>query len=53
MSVALLSMEGQKALIFHQKVLNLCSEDEPKSYGFGPEFLFLGEPFKAHIGGLR
>ncbi len=28
MVVPLLSMEGQKALRFHQKYLNLCSEDE-------------------------
>ncbi len=35
MIVALLSMEGQKALGFHQKYLNLCSEDERRSYGFG------------------
>ncbi len=34
-SVALLSMEAQKALGFHQKYLNLCSEDERRSYGFG------------------
>ncbi len=34
-SVALLSMQGQKALRFHQKYLNLCSEDEQRSYGFG------------------
>ncbi len=34
-SVALLSMQGQKALGFHQKYLNLCSEDEQMSYGFG------------------
>ncbi len=27
--------EGQKALRFHQKHLNLCSEDERRSYGFG------------------
>ncbi len=33
-SVALLSMEGQKALGFHKKYLNLCSEDE-RSYGVG------------------
>ncbi len=33
--VALLSMEGQEALGFDQKYLNLCSEDEPRSYGFG------------------
>ncbi len=33
--VALLSMEDQKALGFHQKYLNLCSEDERRSYGFG------------------
>ncbi len=34
-SVALLSMEGRRALRFHQKYLNLCSEDERRSYGFG------------------
>ncbi len=34
-SVALLSMEGQRALGFHQKYLNFCSEDEWRSYGFG------------------
>ncbi len=28
MSVALLSMQGQKALRFHYNYLNLCSEDE-------------------------
>ncbi len=33
-SVALLSMQGQKALRFHQKHLHLCSEDEWTSYGF-------------------
>ncbi len=33
--VALLSTQGQKALGFHQKYLNLCSEDERRSYGFG------------------
>ncbi len=33
-SVALLSMEGQKTLRFHQKYLNLCFEDERRSYGF-------------------
>ncbi len=33
--VALLSMEGQKAGEFHQKYLNLCSEDEQRSYVFG------------------
>ncbi len=33
--VPLLSMEGQKALGFHQKHLNLCSKDERRSYGFG------------------
>ncbi len=27
-SVALLYMQGQKALGFHQKYLNLCSEDD-------------------------
>ncbi len=26
---------GQRALRFHQKYLNLCSEDERRSYGFG------------------
>ncbi len=34
-SVVLLSMECQKALRFHQKYLNLCSEDEQRSYRFG------------------
>ncbi len=34
-TVVLLSMEGEKALGFHQKYLNLCSEDERRSYGFG------------------
>ncbi len=34
-SVALLSMDGQKALRFHQKNLNLCSEDERRSDEFG------------------
>ncbi len=29
------SMQGQKALGFHQKYLNLCSDDERRSYGFG------------------
>ncbi len=33
--VSLLSIEGQRALRFHQKYLNLCSEDEQRSYGFG------------------
>ncbi len=35
MSVALLSIQSQKALGFHQKYLNLCSEDEWRSDGFG------------------
>ncbi len=35
LELALLSMKGQKALRFHQKYLNLCSEDEQRSYGFG------------------
>ncbi len=34
-SVGLLSTHGQKALAFHQKYLNLCSEDERRSHGFG------------------
>ncbi len=34
-SVVLLPMEGQKALGFHREYLNLCSEDERRSYGFG------------------
>ncbi len=33
--VPLLSMEGEKALGFHQKYLNLRSEDKRRSYGFG------------------
>ncbi len=35
MVVPLLSMEGQKALGFLQKYLNLCSEEERRSYRFG------------------
>ncbi len=34
-SVAFPSMQGQRALRFHQKYLNLCSEDEQRTYGFG------------------
>ncbi len=34
-SVVLLSMEGQKVLGFHQNYLNLCFEDERRSYEFG------------------
>ncbi len=46
--VVLLSMEGQKALGFHQKYLNLCSEDERRSCHMGvsnywPNFSFLCE----------
>ncbi len=37
-SVTLLSMQGQKTLGFHQKYLNLCSEDEWKSCGFGTKW---------------
>ncbi len=33
-SVVLLSMESQIALRLHQKYLNLCSEDERRSYVF-------------------
>ncbi len=32
--VPFLSMESQKALGFHKKYLNLCSEDERRSYRF-------------------
>ncbi len=36
MVVVLLSLEGQKALGFHQKyVFNLCSEDKQRFYGSG------------------
>ncbi len=34
-AVVLLSMQGLGALGFHQKYLNLCSEDECRSYGYG------------------
>ncbi len=30
-SVVLLFMEGQRAIGFHQKYLNLCSKDEQRS----------------------
>ncbi len=33
--IVLLSMEGQRALGSHQNYLNVCSEDERRSYGFG------------------
>ncbi len=33
--VPLCSMQGPKALGINQKYLNLCSEDEQSSYGFG------------------
>ncbi len=33
--VVLQSMRVQTALGFHQKYLNLCSEDEQRSYVFG------------------
>ncbi len=33
--VSLLSIEGQRALRSHQTYLNLCSEDERRSYRFG------------------
>jgi len=33
--VVFLSMQGQKALGFHHKYLNMCSEDERRSYKFG------------------
>ncbi len=33
MSVVLLSTEGQRALGFHLKYLNLCSEDKRRSHG--------------------
>ncbi len=35
MVVALPPMQDQKALGFHQKYLNLCSEDKQRSYKFG------------------
>ncbi len=34
-SVVLLSLQGQKAIVFLQKYLNLCSKDEQRSYRFG------------------
>ncbi len=50
--VPLLSVQGQKALRFHQKYLNLCSKNEWRSYRFRmtwgrviPEFLFFGDTF--------
>jgi len=33
--IPLQSFGGQKAHGFHQKYLNLCSEDEQRSYRFG------------------
>ncbi len=49
MWVLLLSMEGQKAFGFHEKYLNLCSEDEWMSYGFGMTWHFwVNYPFKRY-----
>ncbi len=39
--LALLSMQGQKALGFHQKYLNLCFENEWRSYWFGTTWLWV------------
>ncbi len=36
--VTLLSMQGQKTLGFHQKYLNVCSEDKQRSYRFGTKW---------------
>ncbi len=36
------SMEGLRDLGFHQKYLNLCSEDEQRSYGFKSFGMTLG-----------
>ncbi len=49
------SMEGWKALRFHQKYLNLCSEDERRSCEFGTTWVWVindslfrvVDPFKA------
>ncbi len=35
MVITLLTVEGQRALVFHEKYFNLCSEDERMSYRFG------------------
>ncbi len=32
-SCVILSMQGQRALGLYQKYINLCSEDERRSYG--------------------
>ncbi len=54
--VPLLSMQGQKALGFHQKYLNLCSKDTGRAYRFGTTWgwvindrilIFNLSPFKA------
>ncbi len=52
--VALLSMEGSEAIEFHQKYLNLCSEDERWFYGFwiiiNDNFIFgVNYPFKFNV----
>ncbi len=46
-AVALLSIEGQKALGFHLNYLNLCSEDERMSYGWAinDSIFYVNYPF--------
>jgi len=52
------SIWGQKALGFHQKYLNLCSEDEQRSYGFTTtwgtelEFFWWTVPLRNTVTGL-
>ncbi len=61
-AVALLSMQGQKALRPHKKYLNLCFKDERRSYGLGTtwgweinDMLFhfwVNYPFKKNVLGI-
>ncbi len=60
--MSLLSMKGQRALRFHQKYLNLCSEDEQRTCRFGmtqgwainDNFHFwVNEPFKLKLDTYR
>ncbi len=50
-SVALLSMQSHKALGFHQKYINLGSEDDWKSYGLYIIYYLLYKNIKYSVGG--
>ncbi len=49
-SVALLSMQSHKTLGFHQKYINLCSEDDWMSYGLYIIYYLLYKNIKYSVG---